>query len=490
MISPLQLTNATTWHGNTMRNHMALLGFEDRIRFNFMDSILEVNFGQEFSKFVNTFPERVIEDVEKEFEWFLCGPNVKNYPLVTWYENPVILSQGATPGANFQKFYVVFAERAFEVTDDIGTDSKENYQMHVTAVKPSGTNWEYEVELNGGNAATFFPIQDLTAGTRFAKLFSSTEQTLSRDGGTVSHESYIKLHNRASMISKMFNVPGNMISVSVAKGDYAKGTAFKDKDGKMHSTWIDKLSMDCRLEFNREKSNLQLYSILNKTSQGTTVNKGTSGYERKMGAGLFQQVSPSNLYYNTFWDLDYLDQVLWNMSYQKLPQDQRKFKLWTGEYGMKRLHKVLNNASIQFSANNAGQRIFGQGQELGFGGQFTKYISLNGVEVELGYMPFFDDPTFNTKQHPEGGLASSYEVLIMDIGTTKGQPNVQRIVSPEQEAWVYIAGLRDPFTANGSYGSPKSAASALDGYSVRGAFWGGIQVNNPTKIARILNNQI
>ena len=376
------------------------------------------------------------------------------------------------------------------MSNDIASEGREHYQLHVEDVKPVGLGWEYEVSINGGDYG-FFPQTELVIGdSRYAILFSSQEQTLSRDGGTVSHESYIKLYNRASMIAKKYDVPGNMIDVKVSSGDYAKGAAFYGKDGKLHKTWIDKLSMDARLEFNREKSNLLLYSIMNKTSQGTTYNKGTSGYDRKMGAGFFQQISPSNVYYNSFWDIDYLEQVLFDLSYNKLPNDKRKFILWTGERGKQRFHNLLNVASAVFSANNAGNRITGSGNDLSLGGQFVEYRYINGIEIGLGYMPFFDDPTFNSKLHPDGGLASSYEVLIMDIGTTKGVSNVQRIVAPTQEAWIYMNGLRSAFSPTGSFTAPTQAVSPVDGYSVRGAFWGGLQVNNPTKMARILNNQI
>ena len=47
-ISALQLQNAQQWSGLTTRNHLAYMGMEDRIKFNTMDNILEINFGQEF----------------------------------------------------------------------------------------------------------------------------------------------------------------------------------------------------------------------------------------------------------------------------------------------------------------------------------------------------------------------------------------------------------------------------------------------------------
>ena len=490
-ISALQLQNAQQWSGLTTRNHLAYMGMEDRIKFNTMDNILEINFGQEFEKFINEFPSRQIDDIEKEFEWYLCGPNLKNYPLVTWYDASG--NQPSTPGVFNTRFFVVFPVRMFEITDVIGTDSKETYQLRVVAEpKPSGSNWEFEVELVTGNQNLFVPATELVVGTRYANLFSATEQTLSQRGGTVQHDSYFKLYNRASMIRINVDVPGNIIGASVAENDYAKGVAFRDKStGKPVKYWLDKLSMDMRVQFNRQKSNLLLYSILNKNSQGLTPNKGESGYEVKMGAGLFQQISPSNVYYNTYWDLDFLQQVMLDLSVNKLPRDMRKFKLFTGERGWIRFHELVQAAGMPFSTFNAGERITGTGNNLRFGGQYTAYGYLNGIEMELAYMPIFDDPTFNTKLHPDGGLQSSYEILVMDIGTTNGKANVNRIVGKgTEEAWAYVPGLRDPFSPNGAMTSPKMATSGKDGYSVFGAYWGGVQINNPTKMARVLMNFI
>ena len=490
-VSNLQLTNAQQWSGLTTENNLAFMGALERIKFESLDMISELVYGPEFDKFSNQFPTRTIDD-DREFEWYLCGPNIKNYPLVNWYTDQSG-TQGSAPGLGGTTFFMVFPVRMFEVTDDIGTDSKEIYQMHVVAEpRQVGTNWEYEVQLNTGNQNLFLPASELVIGRRYAKLFSSTEQTLSLRGGTVQHESYFKMYNRCSMIRTNVDVPGNMITKAVSQGEYAKGLAFKDKEsGKIIKYWIDKLSMDLRAQFNRQKSYLQLYSINNKTSQNTYFNKGESGYDRKMGAGLFQQIAPSNVYYNTFWDLDFLQQVAMDLSINKLPQDQRKFVLATGERGMMRFHQIVDAAGLQFSVNNAGNRIFGSGQNLSLGGQYTKFLYLNGIEFTLMHLPILDEQTFNTKIHPLGGLASSYELLIMDVGTTSGKANINKVkINGQDEAWALVPGLRNPFSATGTFTSPNQSATLKDGYTVGGAHWSGMQVVNPTKIARVLNNTL
>ena len=492
-ISPLQLNNAQQWSGMTTENNLAYLGMQDRIKINdFVAQIQEINYGPEFDTFMNQFSTRTLER-DAEYEWFICGPNIKNYPLVDWYD-----SSGAKPAqpglGGHVSFYMEFPVRMFEATDSIATDSKETYQMRIQGDPvPAGNNWKYEVKLFTSDPNLFVPATELVAGKRFAKLFSQTEQTLSQRGGTIQHDSYFKMHNRASMIRTNYDVPGNMIKQALADGSYRQEVFVKDKvSGKKVFYWLDKLSMDLRVQFARHKTNLQMYSKWNKTSQGTYIQKGESGFEIKSGAGLFDQIAPSNVRYNTYWDIDFIEATLEDMSFGKLPQDQRKFKLAMGEQGFKRFHKLMDLKSYPFGSQfNAGNRITGSGQDLSLGGQFKAYRYINGIEVELVQLAINDDPTFNSIIHPLGGLASSYEILVMDVGMSQGKSNIQKVqIAGEEEAWAYVAGLRDPFSPNGSMVAPKMGSSLKDGYTVGGAYWGGVQINNPTKMARILNNQI
>lgn len=488
-ISPFQLTDAVQWSGLTTENHLGYMGMQNRELVSpIIDSIMEENLGLDFDRFMQNFPVFTISD-DKEFEWLLAGPDIKNYPLVTYYD-----TAGATPakpGINGTSFFMEFPVRMFEVTDAIATDSKEIYQLQVKAVSPVGTNWKYEVELLTGDNTLFVPASELVAGKRYAKLYSPVEQTLSQRGGTVQHNSYFKMYNRCSSIRMNVEVPGNMIR----KGeDNSLGCAFMVKDEnnkpKQMKTWLGKLDFDFRSQFKRQKAYLGMYAIHNKTPNGTYTNKGESGFEIKMGAGLYQQVAPSNIHYLNNYTLDQLQDILMSLSVGKLPQDQRKFVIGTGEYGWVRFHKLVEQRGMPFSANNAGNRVTGTGNTLRFGGQFTSIGFLNGIEVTLMKLPFLDDPTLNTTPHPDGGLVSSYEMLIMDIGTSNGKPNIERVqvAGEETDSFAYVNGLRSAFTPKGTIDAPVQSANLKDGYQLGGMHISGIKVNNPTKIARILPN--
>jgi hypothetical protein len=343
----------------------------------------------------------------------------------------------------------------------------------------------YKVQLVTGDSTLFCPSSLLLPGVKFVKLFSVVEQTLSQRGSnSINFSSPFRMQNRCSMIRSEYMVPGNMIN----KGENAPlGFYFIDAVGKRHTTWIGKLDYDHMVQFKRQKAMLQLYGRQNKTSQNTYAMRGESGYEIKMGSGIYEQISPSNIhFYNTF-DLDVLSDILMSLSVGKLPEDQRNFVLGTGEYGMRQFHKAVETMSVAYAPNRTEARISGKGFEMGYGGQFVKYGFINGIQVTLMHIPFLDDPSLGSPVHPDGGLVSSYEYVIMDFGTQQGKPNIQKVkVRNQEDIYKYIPGLRDPFSANNAMTKPGMTTSKVDGYEVLRASVMGVKVHNPMRMARFI----
>lgn len=493
MLLPLQKYEPKDFSGLVTENHLgAMFGLEPILTSPLIENIFDVNLGYDLDRFMDRFPTHEIED-DRPFEWVLQGAEYKNYPLISATNIAGDLAGSAAfpkAGINLTRFYLEFPERAFEATDVIiGEEDTETLFFHVkTDPKPSGTNWVYEVELLTGDYNLFAPASALAAGQRFSKEYSLTEQTLSKRGGNVSHTSPFRMQNVCSMIRKEYEVPGNMI----LKGENKPlAFSFKDDKGKIHTTWLKKLDWDFMKEFKREKSLLMMYAQPNKAADGTYKSKGESGYEIRHGAGLMAQVAPTNVfYYNTF-NLDMLTEVIMSLSYGKLAEDSRKFVLGTGEYGFIQFHKEVEKRGIAFSYNNAGGRISGSGNDLKLGGQFVSYGYLNGIEITLMKIPHFDDIVREKQMHPDGGTVKSREYLVMDFGTQGGQNNIQKVkIKGFDEAYRYIPGLRDPFSATGEATKPGMTASSVDGYKVMKAFWGGVKVCNPMRMARLLPNLV
>lgn len=485
LISQLQKYEPTDWTGLTTENHLgAMYGLEPILVSNMIDRIFDVNMGLDIDRFMDKFPTLTIED-DRSFEWLLQGSDLKNIPLISYSDSAG--NTPAKPGIGYSSFLITIPERYFEVSDVIGLEDKENYQLRVVAdPTPSGMNWVYEVALWTGDATLFVPAAQLTAGKRLVKMFSLVEQTLSKRGGTTNHTSPFRMTNRCSMIRMNVDVPGNMIN----KGENKPlAFAYKETNGVVKTTWLGKLDYDFMTQFKRQKALLALYGKSNKTSQGVYAQKGESGFEIKAGSGLYEQVSPSNVHFYSSFNIDVLADILMSLSVGKLPEDSRKFVMGTGEYGMRQFHRAVETKAVTFGPNRTEMRFSGSMDQMKYGGQFVAYGFIQGIEITLMHIPFLDDPSLNPAVHPDGGLLSSYEYLILDFGTSNGQPNIQKVtIKNNEEIFKYIPGMRDPYSAYNNLTKPGVTASPVDGYTILKMFIGGIKVHNPLRVARFLPN--
>ena len=491
IISPLQKYEPKDWSGLTTENHLgSLFGLEPILISNVIDNIYRVNYGEDFISFVNKFPVEEIDD-DRVYEWLLQGADEKNIALVSAEDTAGTLAGSGVftqPGVGISRFFMRFNENYFNATEVIVGEKPDLYRLRIVDdPKADGSQWLYEVELVTGDVALFVPPADLAAGTRWSKDYSLVEQTLSRRGGGVSHTSPFRMSNVLSMMRKQYTVPGNMIR----KGQNRPlSFVMKDSNGKLITTWINKLDFDFKTQFRREFARLLLFGGSNRKSDGTYGNKGDSGYEIRSGAGLRDQIAPSNVFYYNAFDLDWLTEVMMGLSVGKLPEDSRRFVLGTGEYGMFQFHKAAEDKASNFTPNFHQDRIQMVDKSSGkmrYVGQFLEYKTVNGITIELMHVPQYDDPVRNKLQHPSGGLAESRRYTIMDFGTANGDANIKRVrIKGEPEIWKYIPGIRDPFSPGGSPTKPGLAASSVDGYDVHVGDFGGIRVKNPMRMAEVV----
>lgn len=493
LISKLQKFAPKDWSGLTTKNHIgAMYGEQPIMVSELISQIYDMNIGLDFDRFMEQFETMEIER-DAHFEWMLNSQSpFKNIPLVTYYTNVTLDASAntSTPGIGNSEFYLEFPDRIFEFSDVIAPASyaKETYQLRVMAdPTPNGTNWVYRVALMSGDSTLFMPVSELTNGSRFLKMYAVAAQTLSQRGtSSLTFSSPFKMQNRCSFMRAEYMVPGDMID---QKENAPLGFFFVDAQGKRHSTWLGKLDYDFGVSWRRMKAMSQLYGKSLKNSQGAYTMKDENGYEIKTGYGLLDQISPSNIHYYTTFNIDVLSEILMSLSVGKLPEDQRRFVLGTGEYGMRQFHKALETKAVTFAPSREEIRIGGSLNNMSYGGQFKKYSFVNGIEIELMHIPFLDDPTLCAIQHPDGGILSSYEYLILDFGTSQGKPNIQKVtVKGSQDIYKYIPGLRDPFSPSNSGTKPGMTVSKVDGYEVVRATTFGLKVHNPMRLARFIPN--
>jgi hypothetical protein len=164
--------------------------------------------------------------------------------------------------------------------------------------------------------------------------------------------------------------------------------------------------------------------------------------------------------------------------------------LSTGEYGAYDFHLAASNNSVKYTPNFTEDRIYMTGEgKMGYRGQFVEYSWINGIKFKLMIDPLKDDSVRNKILSPYGGLASSHSFDIWDVGTSDGEPNIQRVaIEGDEEIYRYIPGMRDPFSPYNNLTSPGMTTNGVDGYEVLKMFIGGIRVKNPMKCARLIPN--
>jgi hypothetical protein len=427
------------------------------------------------------------------------GSGTKNIPLIEarLTQAGSAVAAGDTPGIAITSFYMVFGEKYFTDENIIVGHKNELYSLQIQQDPvQDGTNWVYEVKLITGDLDLFVPVEELAAGTRWSRDWSLVEDTLSKKGGGFNFESPFGMKNSFSMIRMEKTAAGNMINRPFA-------TKFNVLDPttnslKAFTMWMQYEDWVFDIEFRAEKNKLLMFARSNRSANGEYFNIGKSGHIKKQGAGIRQQMEVANTeFYSTF-DMDWLANVLMDLSEGKIGTDKRRFAARCGERGAMQFSKKLEQYANLFtpvytmeqgrifkSSNNSGMP--GVKKTYGFGGQFTEYIAGNGIEFAVSVDSMYDDRVRNKVFHPDGGVAESYRYDIFDIGTSNGAPNIEKFqVKGMEDIWGYEPGLRDPFSPSG--GRNHIMAHANDGYKVHRAFQAGVAVYDPSRTASLIPN--
>lgn len=487
-ISQFQMTEAQAWTGLTTKNHLgAVYQTQPQAASKLMTRIHQTNFGLDLDTYLDQFSPLYL-DSDDDFTWELIGSAKKNVPLVEARIAGTVVDGASTAGKNYTEFELVFPEQWFSDENVIVGERNEEYSMQVQAdPTPEGSNWVYRMKLITGDPDLFVPYEELQNGKKFSKDWSLVEQTLSKKGGLVNFVSPFKMRNAFSMIRMQHTTPGNMRNRPFA-------TAWKDDKGTTHKVWTQYADYQFDYQFRQEKNKMLMYARANKTADGTYKNFGKSGHIKKQGAGIRQQMEASNTsFYSTF-TIDYLIDILLDLSEGKLPGDQREFVLRTGERGAVQFHKaVQDNAQLFTPLFNQDRMYKASGginggsikMPLGYGGQFIEYMGPQGIKVNLSIDSLYDDRERNKIMHPKGGVAESYRYDILDVGTSDGEPNIRKVYAKgEEDIMGYVLGLRNPFSTSGK--ERNIISDSTDGYTYHRGSMCGAMVKDPSRTASLI----
>lgn len=470
-INALQVNYAKSWSGLTTDNHLyAIYQNEPQLASDIVTEVFNKMGYSGLDNFLSKYPVKIMPH-DGQYEWALKGDDRKAIKVVSY-----TAADSTRPGLNNSVFQLVLEERWFGQSDVLQFDDKEFTVRIMSDGEADGTNWKYDVMSMEPTLGHFIPPQLLSAGRKVSRGWNAVTNTLNDEYTGPQFSSHFKMRNYFSVLSKEQVVPGNMHDRPLL--------ITMSYNGKSFTTWTRWQDIVTDYQWKKEKANNLMFSKINVRSDGTFTTTSRNGFTVPQGAGLRQQIAPSyKFYYNTL-TLDYLFEVALNLSINILPEDKREFLILTGERGMIKFHRLIEEKVHIFQPLDS-KRVYGSGQNMGFGGQYRSYRGPQGVVYTIGHMPEYDDPIDNRLPHPDGGYTENYRMTIMNVGTSDGQPNIQKVMPAGAEKKWYIPGAVDPMKGpqNGGMG-----ASKVDGYSIHYMCTQGIMLRNPFAAAELIPN--
>ena len=327
-LSPLQMTDATTWKGLTTENHLGAIWQQAPQKVSDMIMNVQQNyFGNNIDSVLAQFPTLEFED-DRDFTWDLQSQGLDNIALVEARIDGTAVTAADRPGFNFTTFELVFPKNWFSDTERIVGELNEVYPVLIVGEPiQEGLNFVYTCRMDSGDPAMFMPFDELQAGKKFSGEYSPVERTMSRKGREIKYKSHISMRNSFSQIRIQKKTPGNMSGKKM-------GSYFKDDKGKVVKFWQAYESFMFDNAFREDMNKLLMFGTSNRSADGKYRIKGKSDYAITEGAGIRQQMEAANSsFYNTF-SIEELSERLLDLSEGKLKTDERGFVLRTGERGV------------------------------------------------------------------------------------------------------------------------------------------------------------
>ena len=109
-ISPLQMTDATSWKGLTTENHLGAIWKMDLQKANdVVTKIQQKYFGNDIDSILNRFPVKEFED-DTDYTWELDSQVIDNLPLIEVRIDGVAVTAASQAGLGNTQFDLVFLQ--------------------------------------------------------------------------------------------------------------------------------------------------------------------------------------------------------------------------------------------------------------------------------------------------------------------------------------------------------------------------------------------
>ena len=347
--------------------------------------------------------------------------------------NGATITDNSTAGLGNTPIMLWLEDNWFGPTAVLEFDDKE-FQVRVAgAPYQDGNLWVYTCFVADGQPTSYIPAELLKPGCQVSRLASAVEE-YSEEGDILNYNTHFKMRNYLTTIRINYDITGSAYSTVMA-------IALQDpKTGKKSYLWADYQEWVALREWYKRCERFLVYMKSNVNKDGSCNLKGTNGRPVFIGAGLLEQIAPSNRRYYTHLTAELLEDFLFDLSYNVLGTNERKFVALTGEMGIREFDRILKEKVVNMNLIDT-VFVTGSGDSLTFGGQFKTYKMTNGIELTLKYFPLYDDITYNRKLHPVTlKPLESYRMTFLDLGRRDGEANIVKVVRKDREFVTWTVG--------------------------------------------------
>lgn len=374
------------------------------------------------------------------------------------HTRPVANSVGTNKGSNGEQFTVEFPDKWF--VKDYNIIGPSGVQCRIMSEPvPSGSNYEYTLQVVEPNPNVAVPSEDLTAGAQWGQLYANVGKDFSR-GNASNFSTPSKIRHKLSTLRKSYQMSGE------AK-DFVMDIELPTKSGGNSRYWMDHEEWQKYLQWKEEMEMHYWYGRQTYNENGVTNLVDERNQPIISGPGLFQQIQNRETYSRL--TASKLKNVIGDIFYSMTDSQNRQVTLFTGTGGMREFDRAMKEelGRSNYTVLDQDKFVTGSGRNLSLGGFFTTYEHVDGHTVNVVKVPLFDHGMVarTRPKHPETGYSlESYRMTFVDQSNYDGEPNLVMVNKKGREMlrWA-VAGSTIP---NGFPQGNTLRATDVDGAEV------------------------
>ena len=432
------------------------------------------------------------------FKWTLSGDSQVDFTIMENLE-----SSNSYPGKGRQEFRVAL-DKGWISKPAMLQWEDNNMPRGIIQDDPIevGGVWYYTVKLETDDPNVWLDPENLKVGKTVCDAGTRIQGEMNQDAAGSYYNSQMDLQSQIGMVAREFNVTDKVVRMEMAA---------RKNNGSLNNIPLNKRSgegyafairQDDKIIPGGAFITMAEAKLLEKVDEDIELdmifgNKytdidATTGYVKKSGAGWRQLVQDGHVIDNNgSLTAQQLEDYLHGIFLHRLNTNDRKIKIATGEGGMRMFHQILSDEANSFLTLDTNYikstSAAYTNNALAFGAQFTKFVAINGIEVELIYDPMKDNRKHCKISHPDDSkfTRDSFRMDIYDFGTTdQGRSNMCMVMEENVDLYAYTANVVDPVT--GVINSGAKVSSFDKGVSMRRERSGGLNIWDTSRIGSII----